>query len=51
MAAVCAMEHWSEVIAANPKSRDMLMAMDPQRFHRPHGRAGGRAFTPAPTTR
>ena len=32
MAAVCAMEHWSEVIAANPKSRDTLMKMDPQDF-------------------
>jgi pimeloyl-ACP methyl ester carboxylesterase len=32
MAAVCAMEHWSEVIAANPKSRDALMAIDPQDF-------------------
>lgn len=32
MAAVCAMEHWSEVIAANPASRDALMAMDPQDF-------------------
>jgi pimeloyl-ACP methyl ester carboxylesterase len=32
MAAVCAMEHWSEVIKANPASRDKLMAMDPQDF-------------------
>jgi pimeloyl-ACP methyl ester carboxylesterase len=32
MAAVCAMEHWSEVIAANPKSRDTLMAMNTQDF-------------------
>jgi pimeloyl-ACP methyl ester carboxylesterase len=32
MAAVCAMEHWSEVIKANPASRDILMAMDPQDF-------------------
>jgi pimeloyl-ACP methyl ester carboxylesterase len=32
MAAVCAMEHWSEVIKANPASRDRLMAMDPQDF-------------------
>jgi pimeloyl-ACP methyl ester carboxylesterase len=32
MAAVCAMEHWSEVITANPKSRDALMAMNPQDF-------------------
>jgi pimeloyl-ACP methyl ester carboxylesterase len=32
MAAVCAMEHWQEVIAANPASRDVLMALDPQDF-------------------
>ncbi len=32
MAAVCGLEHWSEVIRANPKSRDRLMAMDPQDF-------------------
>src|SRR6185503_6894054 len=32
MAAVCAMEHWSEVITANPASRTRLMAMDPQDF-------------------
>lgn len=32
MAAVCAMEHWSEVIKANPTSRDRLMAMDPTDF-------------------
>jgi pimeloyl-ACP methyl ester carboxylesterase len=32
MAAVCAMEHWSEVIKANPASRDKLMAMDPADF-------------------
>jgi len=32
MAAVCAMEHWSEVIAANPKARATLMAFDPQDF-------------------
>jgi pimeloyl-ACP methyl ester carboxylesterase len=32
MAAVCAMEHWSEVIKANPASRARLMAMDPQDF-------------------
>jgi pimeloyl-ACP methyl ester carboxylesterase len=32
MAAVCAMEHWSEVIRANPKSRDTLMAMDAHDF-------------------
>jgi pimeloyl-ACP methyl ester carboxylesterase len=32
MAAVCAMEHWTEVIAAKPASRDVLMAMDPGDF-------------------
>jgi pimeloyl-ACP methyl ester carboxylesterase len=32
MAAVCAMEHWSEVIAINPKARDALMAIEPQDF-------------------
>ena len=32
MAAVCDMDHWKEVIAANPKSRDTLMAMNPQDF-------------------
>src|SRR5580704_1607951 len=32
MAAVCAMEHWREVIAANPASRERLMAMDPRDF-------------------
>jgi pimeloyl-ACP methyl ester carboxylesterase len=32
MAAVCAMEHWSEVINANPDSRARLMAMDPEDF-------------------
>jgi pimeloyl-ACP methyl ester carboxylesterase len=32
MAAVCAMEHWSEVIKANPASRGTLMAMQPQDF-------------------
>jgi len=32
MAAVCDMEHWREVIAANPKSRERLMAMDAQDF-------------------
>ena len=32
MAAVCAMDHWREVIAANPASRAALMAMDPQDF-------------------
>ncbi|MGC2413913.1 MAG: alpha/beta hydrolase [Stellaceae bacterium] len=32
MAAVCGLEHWSEVIAANPASRGALMAMEPQDF-------------------
>jgi pimeloyl-ACP methyl ester carboxylesterase len=32
MAAVCAMDHWREVIAANPKSREALMAMEPRDF-------------------
>src|SRR5260370_25425506 len=32
MAAVCAMEHWSEVIKANPVSRAKLMAFDPRDF-------------------
>jgi pimeloyl-ACP methyl ester carboxylesterase len=32
MAAVCAMEHWSEVIKTNPASRAKLMALDPQDF-------------------
>lgn len=32
MAAVCAMEHWSEVIAVNPRARDALMAIEPQDF-------------------
>jgi pimeloyl-ACP methyl ester carboxylesterase len=32
IAAVCAMEHWREVIAANPASRTALMAMDPADF-------------------
>jgi len=32
MAAVCAMDHWSEVIRANPKSRDALMAFSPEDF-------------------
>jgi pimeloyl-ACP methyl ester carboxylesterase len=32
MAAVCAMEHWSEVIKAEPSSRAKLMAMDAQDF-------------------
>jgi len=32
MAAVCAMEHWAEVIKNNPKNRDRLMAMDAPDF-------------------
>ena len=32
MAAVCDMDHWKEVIAANPKSRETLMAMEPADF-------------------
>lgn len=32
MAAVCEMDHWKEVIAANPKSRATLMAMNPADF-------------------
>ena len=32
MAAVCALDHWKEVIAINPKARDTLMAMDPKDF-------------------
>jgi pimeloyl-ACP methyl ester carboxylesterase len=32
MAAVCAMEHWSEIISTNPASRNALMAMTPQDF-------------------
>ena len=32
MNAVCAMEHWSEVIKANPKAGDILMAMQPDDF-------------------
>src|SRR5438128_2734659 len=32
MAAVCAMEHWSEVTKTNPASRAKLMAFDPQDF-------------------
>jgi pimeloyl-ACP methyl ester carboxylesterase len=32
MAAVCALDHWKEVIAINPKARDALMAMDPKDF-------------------
>jgi pimeloyl-ACP methyl ester carboxylesterase len=32
MAAVCALEHWREVIAVNPKARDALMAIDARDF-------------------
>ncbi len=32
MAAVCQLEHWSEVIRTNPKARAILMAMQPQDF-------------------
>jgi pimeloyl-ACP methyl ester carboxylesterase len=32
MAAVCAMEHWRDMIAANPKNRDRLTAMTPADF-------------------
>ena len=32
MAAVCALDHWSEVIGINPQARDALMAIDPQDF-------------------
>jgi len=32
MNAVCAMEHWSEVIKINPTARTKLMAMEPQDF-------------------
>ena len=32
MAAVCATEQYAERIAANPKNRDRLIAMDPQRY-------------------
>ncbi|HEY4470362.1 MAG TPA: alpha/beta hydrolase [Stellaceae bacterium] len=32
MAAVCALEHWSEVIKVNPAARAKLMAFDPQDF-------------------
>ncbi len=32
MAAVCAMEHWRERIAARPANRDALMKMEPARF-------------------
>ena len=32
MAAVCRLDHWTEVIGVNPKARDALMGMDPQDF-------------------
>lgn len=32
MAAVCRLDHWSEVIGINPRARDALMAFDPQDF-------------------
>lgn len=32
MAAVCRLDHWSEVIAANPEAKDRLMALDPYDF-------------------
>jgi pimeloyl-ACP methyl ester carboxylesterase len=32
MAAVCAMEHWQERIAARPENRDVLMKMEPDQF-------------------
>ncbi len=32
MAAVCGLEHWTEVIGVNSQARDILMAMDPQDF-------------------
>jgi len=32
MAAVCRLEHWSEVIGLNPRAYDILMAFDPQDF-------------------
>jgi pimeloyl-ACP methyl ester carboxylesterase len=32
MAAVCAMEHWAEMIRNNPQNGDRLMAIDPQDF-------------------
>jgi pimeloyl-ACP methyl ester carboxylesterase len=32
MAAVCELDHWKEVIAANPASRGTLMAMTPEAF-------------------
>lgn len=32
MAAVCKLDHWTEVIAANPKARDAVMAFEPADF-------------------
>jgi pimeloyl-ACP methyl ester carboxylesterase len=32
MAAVCRLDHWSEVIGTNARARDALMAFDPQDF-------------------
>jgi pimeloyl-ACP methyl ester carboxylesterase len=32
MAAVCQLDHWQEVVQANPKARDALMAYDPRDF-------------------
>jgi pimeloyl-ACP methyl ester carboxylesterase len=32
MAAVCRLDHWTEVIAVNPKAREALMAIDPPDF-------------------
>ncbi|MBV9827235.1 MAG: alpha/beta hydrolase [Alphaproteobacteria bacterium] len=32
MEAVCAMDHWREIIGNNPQSRDRLMAIEPQDF-------------------
>jgi pimeloyl-ACP methyl ester carboxylesterase len=32
MAAVCRLEHWTEVIGVNPKARDALMGLEPQDF-------------------
>ena len=32
MVAVCRLDHWSEVIAANPQVKDQLMAFDPYDF-------------------
>jgi pimeloyl-ACP methyl ester carboxylesterase len=32
MAAVCGLDHWKEVIATNPKARDILMGMDAKNF-------------------